>query len=70
MTKEKWYKVFWTQRDGAISYVKAKSKKEAKQLAYEGKDTDWESDSEVFGRNPDWDIDSVDLTDEKDDEND
>jgi len=65
-TREKWYKVYWSLKEGAISYVKAKNKTEAKKLADMGEDVEFESDADVYGTCSEWNIDYVEPADEKD----
>jgi len=59
MAKLKKYKVLWSKNEGAISYVEAENKKKAKELAYGGYDSDWESDSQATGIEILWNIDEI-----------
>jgi hypothetical protein len=59
----KTYKLNWKQVMTGISYIEANSKKEAAELAEQGKDKDFETSEDAAGIYPDWKLTEIEECD-------
>ena len=59
----KTYKLNWKQVMTGISYIEANSKKEAAELAEQGKDKNFETSEDATGTYPDWKLTEVEECD-------